>query len=347
MRVLTTKIWTAWLFMLAFAVFCTVAQAQDKPMEPGARAALIVSLKEVVSANARNQTDAVAIGKKWDARKDLSGRSKSDVIDLLYDDVKEVIKDPGILYQIYSIFAFYKNIPDKPAAKFKPATSKAAAVKQLVELTYKMHHYVGIEEQLAALPGANKETPETKAMIAEQKTKTLEAFDNALKSNRKLSAAEKEFVKTNYDRLYEMTEQIIDETIEKNFPVEKWIREGLRRGYTQKFTLAELNKLIPYFQSETGENVLNHLRLTNMKDLIVGNGGKVEFTAAEQAEADIFAAGPAGKKFVTVFLKDAVAYEEAQEVIARRNPNADGFGIYQEAGLHGLFERFVRENYKK
>jgi hypothetical protein len=144
-----------------------------------------------------------------------------------------------------------------------------------------------------------------------------------------------------------MSERIIDETIKKNFPIEKWIREGLRRGFNTRLTLAEMNKLNAYFQTEAGRNVLTYIRLSNMRELIEGNGGKVEFTAAEKVEADLFEKSVAGKKFIRVFLKEAVAYEEAQEVIARRNPNADGYGIYQEEGLHNFFERFVRENYKK
>lgn len=101
---------------LMFLIFSLSALAQDKPMEANAIAALITEFKEVVSKNARNQNDAQLIGKRWDARQDLSGKTKPDVIELLYDDVEAVIKDSGVRYQIYSIFAFYKHIPDKTSS---------------------------------------------------------------------------------------------------------------------------------------------------------------------------------------------------------------------------------------
>ncbi len=104
------------VLLLMCSAFCFGAMAQDKPMEANAIAALITEFKEVVSKNARNPNDAQLIGKKWDARKDLSGKTKSQVIELLYDDVEAVIKDSGVRYQIYSIFSFYKQIPDKKSS---------------------------------------------------------------------------------------------------------------------------------------------------------------------------------------------------------------------------------------
>ncbi len=114
MMILRINNWTklGLILSLMFSVFSLSAIAQ-KPLEAKALAGLITDLKEVVSKNARNQNDARLIGEKWDARRDLTGKSKSDVIELLYDDVKAVIKDSGVRYQIYSIFAFYKNIPDQ------------------------------------------------------------------------------------------------------------------------------------------------------------------------------------------------------------------------------------------
>jgi uncharacterized protein (TIGR02145 family) len=104
------------ILSLMFSVFTLRAMAQEKPMEAKALAALITDLKEVVSKNAPNQSDAQLIGNRWDARQDLTGKNKSQVIELLYGDVKAVIKDSGVQYQIYSIFVFYKRIPDKQSS---------------------------------------------------------------------------------------------------------------------------------------------------------------------------------------------------------------------------------------
>jgi hypothetical protein len=83
-----------------------------KPMETKARNALIEELKGVVTRLSPDKNEAKTVAERWDQRKDLAGKTKSEVIDLLYDDVKSVIKDSGTQYLIFSTFAFYKNIPD-------------------------------------------------------------------------------------------------------------------------------------------------------------------------------------------------------------------------------------------
>lgn len=111
---LTQKIkWTRYLIVLVLVLFVfsinTLAQT-DKPMEAKALAALIAELKGIVSKTAPDKNEAKSVGEKWDARKDLAGKTKSEVIELLFEDVKSVIKDSGTQYQIYSTFSFYKNI---------------------------------------------------------------------------------------------------------------------------------------------------------------------------------------------------------------------------------------------
>jgi hypothetical protein len=85
--------------------------SSDKPMESTALNTLIEELKGVVSKLTPDKNEAKTVAKKWDQRKDLTGKTKKDVIDLLYEDVKSVIKDSGTQYQIFPIFSFYKNIP--------------------------------------------------------------------------------------------------------------------------------------------------------------------------------------------------------------------------------------------
>jgi biopolymer transport protein ExbD len=111
----------------------------DKPMEAKALAALIVELKGVVAGITPDKNEAKIVGERWDKRKDLNGKTKSEVIELLYDDVKAVIKDSGTQYQIYSIFSFQKQIPsataqdktDKPTDKPMEAKALAALIKEL------------------------------------------------------------------------------------------------------------------------------------------------------------------------------------------------------------------------
>jgi hypothetical protein len=93
-----------------------VQKSAESSMTKEALKSLITDLKEVVSKNSPDKKEAKLVADRWDKRKDLAGKSKSQVIELLYEDVKAVIKDSGIQYQIYSIFSFYKTIPDKSSS---------------------------------------------------------------------------------------------------------------------------------------------------------------------------------------------------------------------------------------
>jgi hypothetical protein len=143
-------------------------------------------------------------------------------------------------------------------------------------------------------------------------------------------------------------DKIIDETIKTNFPTAKWVQEGLRQSYTAKFSDKELVGLIAYFQTAAGQQVLKYVRISNMAEMITGNGGTLDFTAADKAEHDKFTATPLGKKFITAFITDAEAYEKRKETSVRvGKPNADGFAILEPANLNIFFNKFVAENYKK
>jgi hypothetical protein len=316
-------------------------------MDAKSLTALVEELKGVVSKSSPDEKDAALVAEKWERRKDLAGKTKGDVINLLFKDVKAVIKDSGIQYQIYSIFSFYKRMPDDALSaqtqKTDGAKSKSASVKKLVDLTFPMHPFVGIDELLASLPGtqAIKEEEERARQVRR------EVFDDALRVNNKLTPDQKSFVKANYDRLSKSVDKIIDDTIQRNFPTEKWVKEGLQQSYTVKFSLKELTNLIAYFQGTAGQQVLKYVRLSNMAELITGNGGKLDYTEANKAEYDKFASNPLGEKFITAYITDAEADEKRQvNAVMAGNSNADGFAILEPSSLNKFFNKFVSVNYK-
>ena len=246
------------------------------------------------------------------------------------------------------MFSFYKQIPDESFSaqtkKTNDAMSKPASVNKLVDLTWQMHPYVGIEEQLASLPG----TKDVKTAEETARKVWIEVFDDALKVNDNLTPDQKSFVKANYDQLSKSVDKITDDAIKTNFPTEQWIKEGLQQSYTAKFSDKELAGLIVYFQGTAGQQVLKYVRISNMAELITGNGGKLDYTKEDKAEYDKFASTPLGKKFMTAFITDAEAYEKGKENAVRAgNNNADGFAILEPANLNQFFNKFVAENYKK
>ena len=344
-----TGLIAALVFMCSIFSFSAMAQPDSgKPMDAKLLAALVEELKGVVSRTQPDAKKSALVAQKWDKRQDLAGKTKKEVINLLYQDVKTVIKDSGTQYQISSIFQLYKQMPDESFAvqvpKTKGAMSKPASVNKLVELTYQMHPYVGIEEQIASLPG----TKDVKSATEEDRKNRIAGFDDALKANNKLTPAQKSFVRANYDQLIKIADKITEDAINKNFPTEQWINEGLQKSYTSKFTLKELTSLIAYFQGTAGQQVLKYVRISNMAELITGNGGKLDFTEADKAEHDKFVTTPLGKKFMTAYIVEAEAYEkQKEEAVRTKNPDADGFAIYRQENLNKLFNKFVKDNYKK
>ena len=156
-------------------------------------------------------------------------------------------------------------------------------------------------------------------------------------------------MRANYDFLEKLADSVTATAISKNFPTEQWIKEGLEKSYTSKFTPTELNSLIAYFQGKAGQRVLEYIRVMEMWQLIVKNGGTTTgFTEAEKAGYYKFVATPLGKKFMTAYLQETIAYEESKENAVRSaNPDADGFAIYRLENLNKLINKFVADNYKK
>jgi len=339
------------LTVCLMAISAPSASAQtrsDKPFDARSRTALVEELKGIVSRTELDEKNAAMVAEKWDMHKDLAGKTKTQLVDLLYVDVKSVIKDSGSRYQIYSIFSFYKTIPDESFSSKSPKTkgpiSKLAAVAKLVDLTYRMHPYVGVEEQLALLPGS----PTVKADGDEERKNRIAGFNDALKVNRQLTPDQKTFVTSNYDRLIKMTDKITEDAIKTNFPTERWVKEGLQKSYTSNFTPSELTRLIAYFQGAPSQQYLKYVRTSNMAQMIAGNGGTLDLTEADKTEHDKFVGTSLGKKFNAAYLDDAIAYEKSKETVVRsRFPNADGFAIYEPENLNKLFNKFVAANYKK
>ena len=123
------KLLNTLLLLCVIGSFNAIAQTSaEKPLDEKQLADVIENLKEIVNKNSPDKNDAKKVFKKWEKRKDLVGKTKSDVIELLYDDVKSVIKDSGIQYQIYSIFSFYKQIPIQPDENTNATTKLEAEI---------------------------------------------------------------------------------------------------------------------------------------------------------------------------------------------------------------------------
>lgn len=93
----------------------------EQPLNAQALTALVGELKEVVEKSTPDPKEAASVSARWDGRVDLAGKTRKEVVNLLYGDVKAVVKDPGVLYQIYSMFSLYKRMPDDPQPTAPPS----------------------------------------------------------------------------------------------------------------------------------------------------------------------------------------------------------------------------------
>jgi hypothetical protein len=106
------------MFICSICSFSIIAQTDGgKPLDAKALTALVEELKGVVARTEPDEKKSAMVAEKWDKRQDLAGKTREETIELLYEDVKSVITNSGTQYEIYSMFAFYKTIPDdKPAS---------------------------------------------------------------------------------------------------------------------------------------------------------------------------------------------------------------------------------------
>ena len=143
-RIIKTKInLIAALFLCS--IFGLNAIAQDNPLNAQQLANLVKGLKGALQENLqiienKGGPQFTTITQKWDSRQDLVGKPKGEVIDLLYQDVKSVVTNSEMRYQIYQVFSFYYQIPDSQFSQKNnfedPRDGEVYGVKKIGNLTW-------------------------------------------------------------------------------------------------------------------------------------------------------------------------------------------------------------------
>ncbi len=334
--------------MLVISIFGFNASAQTddgKPLDKSQLTALVKELKGVVSRTELDKKKSAAVADKWDKRTDFAGKTRMQVIDLLYEDVKSVVKNSGTQYEIYSIFSFYRTIPDSPitdesTAKTVPV-SKPELVKNLLELTLEFHPSNGASEQIALMP----KTADAKETEAEMKKSRIELFDIFLKQNKTFTTKEKEFIQANYEKLEKIVDKQTTDSAPSNYKTEQWVKESLVQLYGKKFTVIELNKLIMFFKSANGMSTLKFIRYSEFSATFVDE--KRLYSKEDKIEHNKFMKTLLGKKFFKTFIKDSNIYLEPKMKEAYDNYMDKIFSILDEVNINKMFNKFVAENYKK
>lgn len=142
--------------------------------------------------------------------------------------------------------------------------SKAELVNKLIELTLPLRPSSGNDELFMSVISPDNSINPEDAISPEEKKKLEDedrkhrnkGYDDVLKSNKNLTLKQKAFVRTNYDRLEKIIDQLVDDSNKKYFPSDLWAKESLEISYTSKFTKEELIELIPKFQGIDGQKFL-------------------------------------------------------------------------------------------
>ena len=84
----------------AMPISAVLPVTQEKPLDKAAADALVAALKEGLSESTEDEDIVAAINKKWDAH-NLAGKTRTQILNLLFADVKSVVEDKETLDSIW------------------------------------------------------------------------------------------------------------------------------------------------------------------------------------------------------------------------------------------------------
>src|SRR4051812_23769523 len=77
----------------AYAVSAVPQATPEEPLDDEAASALIDELKGGLSDQIEDEAQVTAITEKWGAQEDLAGKTRKQILNLLFADVKSIIKN--------------------------------------------------------------------------------------------------------------------------------------------------------------------------------------------------------------------------------------------------------------
>jgi cold shock protein len=117
--------------VIALVLMCLMfgfsAMAQDnsnKPLDEDGMTALVDELTNGLSDLIEDEDQVTAITDKWDAREDLAGKTRKQILNLLFADVKSIIKDKKAQDSIWKAWTGETSsaLETPTASSQKPAT---------------------------------------------------------------------------------------------------------------------------------------------------------------------------------------------------------------------------------
>jgi cold shock protein len=130
-----TKLAIALVLMCLVFSFSAMAQnTSNDPLDAEAVAALIEELTDGLPDLIEDEAQVTAITEKWEARKDLAGKTKAQILNLLFADVKSVIEDKDTQDNIWKNWAEEEKSEEETPVETpqQPVTPPVATPQQPV-----------------------------------------------------------------------------------------------------------------------------------------------------------------------------------------------------------------------
>jgi CspA family cold shock protein len=113
-----TKLAIALALMCSLFGFSPMAHTkQEGPLNAEAVSALIEELTDGLQDVIEDEDQVAAITEKWDAHEDLVGKTRAQILKLLFEDVKSVIKDKETLDDIWASWGSEEESKDETPVK--------------------------------------------------------------------------------------------------------------------------------------------------------------------------------------------------------------------------------------
>lgn len=110
--------------LLMCLIFCFGVAAQtkdDPPLDEEAVSALVDELKEGLPEFIEDEDTVNKITEKWDAREDLAGKTRYEIIKLFKEDIESVLTDKKLILKIWHKWV---GVEEEPEVESKPEPTR-------------------------------------------------------------------------------------------------------------------------------------------------------------------------------------------------------------------------------
>ncbi len=233
------------------------------------------------------------------------------------------------------IFAISSAAPSAFGQKTNPGAAKAELVRNLVEIT--ITSFPTQDMQISFRKEVDKVTD---AEI----TENSDIIRPVLEKSESFSAEEKTKLLNNLPSLAAILARQVNSAVIRELKFEEWTRTSLAANYSKKFTVAELNRLIAYFQTDTGKLMLESVNI-NLKNIFDSDQNSDDVVSNDENAP--FIVSTTGKKFVEIVYESLIK-DIVENTVPSKKEQAESVGKVMKAhgdeNINKLLSKYLREN---